>query len=68
VDLSRVTFLDLQSVHEFAVRSLLYPSQLSFGNLSPEALSSIKALGLEGWVRIEPYAGRNGPPDFSEVS
>jgi anti-anti-sigma regulatory factor len=68
VDLSRVAFLDLQSVHEFAVRSLLDPGQLSFGKLSPEALASIKALGLEGWVRIEPHAGRNGPPDVSDIS
>ena len=68
VDLSGVAFLDLQSVREFAVRSLLYPGQLSFGNLSPEALTSIKALGLEGWVRIEPYSGCNGPPDVSDGS
>jgi anti-anti-sigma regulatory factor len=68
VDLSGVAFLDLQSVREFAVRSLLYPGQFSFGNLSPEALTSIKALGLEGWVRIEPYSGCNGPPDVSEFS
>jgi anti-anti-sigma regulatory factor len=68
VDLSGVAFLDLQSVREFAVRSLLNPGQLSFGKLSPEALASIKALGFEGWVRIEPHAGRNGPPDVSDVS
>ncbi len=68
VDLSGITFLDLQSAREFAVRSLLYARDLSFGNPSPEALASIKALGLEGWVRIEPYAGHDGPPVFSEVS
>jgi len=68
VDLSGITFLDLQSAREFAVRSLLYARQLSFGNPSPEALASIKALGLEGWLRIEPCAGHDGPPVFSGVS
>ena len=68
VDLSGITFLDLQSAREFAVRSLLYARRLSFGNLSPEALASIKALGLEGWLRIEPRAGHDGPPVISGVS
>ena len=48
VDLSGITFLDLQSALEFAVRSLLYARHLSFVNPSAEALASIKALGLEG--------------------
>ncbi len=68
VDLSGITFLDLQSAREFAVRSLLYAGHLSFAGPSPEALASIKALGLEGWVRIEPRAGHDGPAVFSEVS
>jgi hypothetical protein len=67
VDLSGITFLDLQSAREFAVRSLLYAQYLTFGNPSAEVLASLKALGLEGWVRIEPYAGHDGPPVFSEV-
>ena len=68
VDLSGITFLDLQSAREFAVRSLLDASHLSFGNPSQEALTSIRALGLEGWVRTEPYTGHDGPPIFSGVS
>ena len=48
VDLSGITFLDLQSAREFAVRSLLYARYLSFANPSAEALASIRALGLEG--------------------
>ncbi len=68
VDLSGITFLDLQSAREFAVRSLLYAQYLTFGNPSAEALASIKALGLEGWLRIEPYAGHDGPPVFSQIS
>jgi anti-anti-sigma regulatory factor len=68
VDLSGVTFLDLQSAREFAVRSMLYAQHLSFGNPSPEAWASIKALGLETWLRLQPYAGHGEPPVFSEVS
>ena len=68
MDLSGITFLDLQSARELAVRSLLHAGRLSFCKPSPEALASIKALGLEGWVRIEPSAGDEGAPRFSEVS
>lgn len=67
VDLSGVTFLDLQSAREFAVRSLLYARYLTFENPSAEALASIKALGLEGWIRLGPDAGRDEPPVFSGV-
>lgn len=67
VDLSGITFLDLQSAREFAVRSLLYARHLTFGNPSAEVLASLTALGLEGWVRLEPHAGHDGPPVFSEV-
>ncbi len=67
VDLSGITFLDLQSAREFAVRSLLYARHLSFANPSAEALASIKALGLEGWIHLNPDAYRDEPPVFSEV-
>ena len=68
VDLSGVTFMDLQSARELAVRSLLYAQRLSFGNPSAEVLASIRALGLEGWFRLRPDAGRDESPVFSEVS
>ncbi len=68
VDLSGVTFLDLQSARELALRSLLYSQSLSFGNPSAEALASIRSLGLEGWIRILPDAGRGEPSLFSGVS
>jgi anti-anti-sigma regulatory factor len=67
VDLSGITFLDLQSAREFAVRSLLYARHLSFANPSAEALASIKALGLEGWIHLSTDAYRGEPPVFSEV-
>lgn len=68
VDLSGVTFLDLQSARELAIRSLHYVQNLSFGNPSAEALASIRAFGLEGWIRFVPDTGRDAPSIFSEVS
>ena len=67
VDLSGITFLDLQSALEFAVRALLYARYVSFGNRSAEALASIRGLGLEGWIHLSPDAYRGEPPVFSEV-
>ena len=67
VDLSGVTFLDLQSARELAIRSLLYAQHLSFANPLAGALASIKALGLEGWIQLSPDASRDEPPVFSEV-
>ena len=67
VDLSGITFLDLQSAREFAVRSLLYARYLALANPSAEALASIKALGLEGWIYLSADAYSGGPPVFSEV-
>ena len=67
VDLLGITFLDLQSAREFAVRSLLYARHPSFANPSAEALASIKALGLEGWIHLNPKAYCGGPLVYSEV-
>jgi hypothetical protein len=67
VDLLGITFLDLQSAREFAVRSLLYARHPSFANPSARALASIKALGLEGWIHFNPKAYCAGPPVYSEV-
>jgi hypothetical protein len=67
VDLLGITFLDLQSAREFAVRSLLYARHPSFANPSAEALASIKALGLEGWIHLNPKAYCGWPLVYSEV-
>ncbi|MGH3148317.1 MAG: STAS domain-containing protein [Rubrobacter sp.] len=56
VDLSGVSFLDLQSARELAVCSLLY-ARMSFANPSAEALASIRAFGLEGWIPLRPDTG-----------
>lgn len=53
VDLSSVTFLDLQSTRELAVRSQLYAHHLTLVNPSWQARASVKACKLEDWVRFE---------------
>ena len=68
VDLSGLTFLDLLSARELAVRSQLYSHYLTFGNPSPEVTASARAFGLEGWVRLQPGGDLREPPVISEVS
>jgi anti-anti-sigma regulatory factor len=53
VDLSGVTFLDLQSTRELAVRSQLYAHHLTLVNPSWQARASVKACKLHEWVRFE---------------
>lgn len=65
VDLSRVTFLDLQSARELVVRSLIQAHQLAFENPSSGVLASIRALGIDGNCQI--CTGREEPPVFSEA-
>lgn len=65
VDLSGVTFLDLQSARELVVRSLIQAHQLAFENPSSGVLASIRALGIDHQPRI--YGGREEPPVFSEA-
>ena len=52
LDLSGVTFLDLQSTREIAVRSHLYAHHLTLVNPSWQTRASIKACKLEDWVRF----------------
>lgn len=54
VDLSGITFLDLQSTRELVVRSLIQPHQLAFKDPSPGVLASVRALGMR-------YASPIGP-------
>ncbi len=65
VDLSGVTFLDLQSARELVVRSLIQAHQLAFENPSSGVLASIRALGIDGRSHIR--TGREEPPVFSEA-
>lgn len=55
VDLSGVTFLDLQSARELVVRSLIQAHQLAFANPSPGVLASIRALGMQDGLRTGPH-------------
>jgi hypothetical protein len=68
VDLSGISFLDLQSARELAVRAQLYAHQLFLRNPSPQVIASIKAFGLWGWVHFHPGTDHEEPPVFSEAS
>ena len=68
VDLAEVTFMDLLCVRELAVRSQIQHDDLAFQAPSAEAMASVEAAGLEGWVRFQPDAGLNDPQLFSGVS
>ena len=68
VDLSEISFLDLQSARELAVRSLLGAHYLTFLNPSPQVMATMGALGLEGWLDVSPgTGGRDEPQVFSSV-
>ena len=68
VDLSGITFLDLLSARELAVRSQLDSHFLTLANPSPEVTASARAFGLEGWVRYQAGGVRSEPPVISGVS
>jgi anti-anti-sigma factor len=68
VDLSGITFLDLQSARELALRSQLYARHLTLSNPSRWVLASIDAFGLEEWIHFHPSADREEPPLISETS
>jgi STAS domain len=65
VDLSGVTFLDLQSARELVVRACMMARMLDFENPSRAVLASVRALGVEGGSRIP--TGSEDPPVFSEA-
>ncbi len=68
VDLSGITFLDLLSAWELAIRSQLYSHYLTFANPSFEVTASARAFGLEGWVRLHAGGGHSETPVISEAS
>lgn len=63
VDLSEISFLDLQSARELAVRS----PYMTFLNPSPQVTATLGALGLEPWLNVSPGTGRDEPRVFSSV-
>jgi anti-anti-sigma factor len=68
VDLSGITFLDLDSARELAVRAQLYAHQLFLQNPSPWVTASFQAFGLGGWLPIHPGTDHEEPPLVSEAS
>ena len=68
VDLSEITFLDLRSAREIAVRSMLRTHRPTFLDPSPQVMATMSALGLQGWSGALPGVGRGGPQIFSGVS
>ena len=68
VDLSEITFLDLCSAREIAIRSALRTHRPTFLDPSPEVTATMSALGFEGWPYAPPGAGRGGPQVFSRVT
>jgi anti-anti-sigma regulatory factor len=58
VDLSGISFLDLQSARELVVRSLLYRHNLKLGNPSSQVMATLGALGLEGLLDFSSHTGR----------
>jgi anti-anti-sigma regulatory factor len=68
MDLSGISFLDLQSARELAVRSLLHERHLTLINPSYQVTATVEALGLECRINLLSDTGRDGPRTFSEVS
>jgi anti-anti-sigma regulatory factor len=68
VDLSGITFLDLDSARELAVRAQLYAHHLFLRNPSPWVTASLEAFGLGGWIPLHPGADHEEPPVISETS
>ena len=68
VNLSGITFLDLASARELAVRAQVYAHHLILHNPSPQVTASVEAFGLGNWIRFHPGADREEPPVFSEAS
>jgi len=66
VDLSGITFLDLESARELAVHSQLYA--LSLRDPSPQVTASLEAFRLEDWFRFRSDGDREEPTAVSEAS
>ena len=67
VDLSGITFLDLQSARELVVRSLIQTHQLIFQNPSPNVVASVKALGMRDRPHLHTSAGNDWSAAFERL-
>jgi len=68
VDLSGISFLDLQSARELVIGSLLYRHNLTLRNPSSQVMATLGAFGLEGRLDFSSDTDRDGPRIFSGVS
>jgi anti-anti-sigma regulatory factor len=68
VDLSGITFLDLASARELAVRAQLYAHHLALHSPSPQVTASVEAFGLASWIPFHSRADREEPPLVSGTS
>ncbi len=64
IDLSGITFMDLQSIRELAVRSQLYAHHVTLQNPSWQVERSIEACKLGKWVKF----GRGAEQPLEKVS
>ncbi len=67
LDLSGITFLDLASTRELALRCQLYANQLTLRNPSPQVMASVAAFRLGEWIHFRSDADREEPPVTSEA-
>jgi len=68
VDLSGITFLDLRSARELALRSMLRPRGPVFVDPSPQVKATMAALGLGGWMDTPPSSEPEAGTPFLHVS
>ena len=68
VDLSGVTFMDIQSTRELAVRSQLYAHHFALINPSWQARASVKGCKLESWVHFDDPKTPPQPQPLKKVS
>jgi anti-anti-sigma regulatory factor len=64
IDLSGISFLDLQSARELAVRSLLHENHLTLINPSHQVVATVEALGLGCRIKLLPTTGQDLGPSL----
>lgn len=64
VDLSGISFLDLQSARELAVRSLLHENHLTLVNPSHQVIATVEALGLGCRIKLLSATGQDLGPSL----
>ena len=67
VDLSGITFLDLDSACELVLRYQLHADHLTLSNPSRWVTASVEAFGMGGWIYFHPGTDREEPPVISEA-